>query len=155
MKYFLASFITAALVFVGATIYYKGLPDFISPKGVSVISNEVMPSPTSTPKVSTSSGVLEEDLTAVIKAALIKKYGPNASDINVTVSKTEGEYAKGMATEQGGGGMWIAARLNGSWTLVWDGNGIIYCTDISPFPEFPKDMVPECWDTTTNKLITR
>jgi hypothetical protein len=51
--------------------------------------------------------------------------------------------------------MWFAAKVNGIWKLVWDGNGQINCSDIAAYPAFPTDMIPECWDTTTNKVITR
>lgn len=150
MKYFITAFVTAVIVFLAATVYYKGLPNFATPSGVSVVSNEEMaatPVPTATP--------VSEDLAGIIKTALIKKYGTQASDMNVTVSKIEGDYAKGMVTEQGGGGMWFAAKQSGFWTLVWDGNGIITCDDVSPFPGFPADLIPECWDNATDKLIKR
>lgn len=153
MKYVVAIFITAIVVFLGATIYYKGLPNFATPQGVSVTSTEsaviATPNPTASPVID------KELISQAIKNALIKKYGTNASNMEITVSEVDGEYAKGMANEQGGGGMWFAARLNGIWTLVWDGNGVITCNDISPFPEFPAKMIPECWDTSTEKLITR
>lgn len=153
MKYFVTIFVTAIIVFLGATVYYKGLPEFAKPQGVSVTSTEQntvpVPEPSSTPTID------EKLISEAIKTNLIKKYGSNASDMNVSVSEVDGEYAKGMVTEQGGGGMWFAARLNGTWTLVWDGNGVITCDDISPFPEFPANLIPECWDASGGKLITR
>lgn len=158
MKYVITILVTSVIVFLGATIYYKGIPEFVRPSGVSVVSNEksevvntpndILASPSATP-------INSLDLAKIMKEALVKKYGTRSADMNVTVSKIEGEYAKGMVTEQGGGGMWFAARLNGFWTLVWDGNGIITCDEISPFPEFPTSMIPECWNSTTNKLVTR
>lgn len=152
MKYFIAIFATAVIVFLGATIYYKGLPQFISPKGVSVTSTEVATTPEPSESPATIS---KEDLAVIIKTALVKKHGSSMEAMNVTVSEIDGEYAKGGASGEGGGGMWFAARQNGIWTLVWDGNGIITCDDVSPFPEFPATMIPECWDVATNKLITR
>lgn len=151
MKYIITIFVTAVIVFLGATIYYKGLPSFTSPSGVSVVSTEKVDvaSPSASPVVE------DEDLAKIIKEALVKKYGSESADMKVTVSETEGEYAKGMVTEQGGGGMWLAARLNGKWTLAWDGNGTVGCDDISPFPGIPVTWVPECWDNSSKKLITR
>lgn len=153
MKYFVAIFVTAVLVFLGATVYYRGLPNFGTPQGVFDSSTEEpavsTPVPTEEPEVD------KVALSETIKVALVKKYGSNASDMKVTVSEVDGEYAKGMVTENGGGGMWFAARQNGIWTLVWDGNGIITCEDISPFPEFPASMIPECWDSSAEKIITR
>jgi hypothetical protein len=158
MKYAVAVFVTAILVFLGATVYYKGLPTFpqysknnvSTQSGLPVETNETFASPSATPAAKETAKIIAE-----IRAALIAKHGQNAAALNVTVSKIEGEYAKGGASGEGGGGMWFAARLNGKWTLVWDGNGIITCNDVSPYPEFPADMIPECWDTSTNKMVTR
>lgn len=159
MKYFLTAFATAVIVFLGATVYYKGLPDFARPRGISVVNTEVAPPiETSTPSPTLTPTVTPRDdsvLVAAIKSALITKYGQNAGDLKVSVSKIEGEYAQGTVSENGGGGGWFAARLNGFWTLVWDGNGQIDCVDISPYPQFPTDMIPECWDASANKLIIR
>ena len=162
MKYVVAVFVTAVLVFLGATIYYKGLPTFpqysknsnSTQSGIPAETNETISSPQAG-----ISGTPVSDVTLKIisdvKAALIAKHGPNAAALNVTVSKVAGEYAQGGAGGEGGGGMWFAANLNGKWTLVWDGNGIITCDDVSPYPQFPTDMIPECWDTSTNKMVTR
>lgn len=154
MKYFITAFVTAVVIFVAATIYYKGLPNFTTPKGLSVVSTEVA-SATPVPTPSATPDSTNEDLSSIIKAALVKKHGASAASLNVTVSKIEGDYAKGGASGEGGGGMWFAAKLNGTWTLVWDGNGIVTCNDVSPFPGFPVSMIPECWNTSTNKMVTR
>lgn len=151
MKYFIAIFTTAVIVFLGATVYYKGLPNFASPSGVSVTNSEVIITPTVSPSPTPETS----DLALLMKASLIKKYGTNASDMTVTVSLVEGDYAKGMVTEEGGGGMWFAAKQNGIWTLIWDGNGIITCEEISPFPDFPASMIPGCWDKASDKVISR
>jgi hypothetical protein len=162
MKYFLSIFVTAVLVFLGATIYYKGLPSFpgysknaiSTQSGVPVVTNETLTTPTAgasgTPVADESQVII-----AAIKKELVTKHGPDAASLNVTVSKIEGEYAKGLASGQGGGGIWFAAKLDGIWTLVWDGNGIITCNDVSPYPGFPADMIPQCWDTATDKIVTR
>jgi hypothetical protein len=162
MKYFICIFVTAVIVFLGATIYYKGLPSFpeysksstSTQSGVPVETNESLSTPvagaSATPATDETS-----DITTAVKAGLVAEHGQDAATLNITVTKIEGEYAEGEASAQGGGGMWYAARLSGKWTLVWDGNGQIDCTSISPYPGFPTDMIPECWDTSTNKLVTR
>jgi hypothetical protein len=152
MKYFIAIFATAVVVFLGATIYYRGLPGFPSynksPVSTQSAVTEALPSP---------SPVVDESVNLVnaVKVALIAKHGPDAASLNVTVSKIEGDYASGAATAQAGGGMWYATKVNGNWNLVWDGNGQINCSDITPYPSFPSDLIPECWDTTTQKIVTR
>lgn len=156
MKYLITVLVTSVIVFLAATVYYKGLPRFDSPVGVSVVSTEE-----GAPNTDSEAGKVTppaDDKTAIaeiIKAALIKKYGPQSADVSVSVSEVNGEYAKGMVTEQGGGGMWFAARLNGTWTLVWDGNGTITCDEISPFPDFPTSMIPECYSTPSGQIVTR
>lgn len=94
-------------------------------------------------------------LEASIKQALVAKYGPDASSLTVVASKTEGAYAQGSAAAEAGGGMWFATKKSGTWELVWDGNGIILCTDLSSYPDFPATMIPECYDESSNTIITR
>jgi hypothetical protein len=152
MKYFVAIFVTAVLVFLGATIYYKGLPSFPSYNKTPVSTESAVVTVTPSPE-----SVVDEEsvLLAAIKAALIAKHGSDAGLLNITVSKIEGVYAQGGASAQGGGAMWFAAKVNGEWKLVWDGNGQINCSDIAPYPDFPIGMIPECWNTATNKIVTR
>lgn len=152
MKYFIAIFVTAVVVFLGATIYYKGLPAFPSynKNPVSTESAAVTQTPNPLPVVDES-----EALIAAIRAALIVKHGTESGSLNITASKIEGDYASGGAAGPGDGGMWFAAKVNGDWKLVWDGNGQINCSDIVPYPGFPNVMIPECWDTVTQKIVKR
>ena len=152
MKYFVAIFVTAVLVFLGATIYYKGLPSFPSYNKIPVSTESAVVTVTPSPQP-----VVDEETTLLnaIKAALIAKHGANAGLLNITASKIESIYAQGGASAEGGGAMWFATKINGVWKLVWDGNGQINCSDIAPYPDFPTGMIPECWDTTTNKIVKR
>ena len=91
-----------------------------------------------------------------IKQQLVAKHGPNAESLSVSVSKISGMYAQGGASEPGvGGGMWFAAKVNGVWKLVWDGNGIITCADLAGYPQFPSSMIPECYNEDTQSIIKR
>jgi hypothetical protein len=92
---------------------------------------------------------------SAVKKALVVEHGPDANSLNVTVSKIQGLYAQGGASATGGGGMWFAAKVNTIWKLVWDGNGVILCTDLTNYPDYPANMIPECYDTVKNKNITR
>jgi hypothetical protein len=153
MKYVITVFATAVIVFLAATIYYKGFPSFISPSGVSVVSTEESTLPTTVP---TDQPLDEEaNLAVIIKNMLVAKYGSASANLNVNVYKIEGIYAEGTAAESGGGGGWFAVKVNGVWKLVWDGNGQIDCNNIAPYPDFPKSMIPECWNSTTDKLVIR
>lgn len=94
-------------------------------------------------------------LKMVIKQALVAKHGSNANELVVSVSKIEGEYAQGGASAEGGGGMWLASKVEGEWVLVWDGNGTISCQSFEAYPKFPTAMVPECYNEKTGQLVKR
>lgn len=119
-------------------------------------TNEI---PTITPEVTTSVATPTVDETEVLKnavqAALVAKHGASANSLVISVSKIEGDYASGGATEEAGGGAWFAAKVAGVWKLVWDGNGVIMCTDLASYPAFPTSMIPECWDEANQKNVKR
>jgi hypothetical protein len=41
--------------------------------------------------------------------------------------------------------MWFAALVDGEWRIVWDGNGVIDCPSVDPYPDFPASMIPACF----------
>ena len=161
MKYLIAVVITALVTGLAVTAYFKGwFPQitFTKPQAVSIQSTEVS-TPITSAQVSASPSATPADETEVLKAAiktqLVAEHGSNAESLNITISKIVGGYAQGSATERGGGGMWLAAKVNGNWILVWDGNGTISCTSLVPYPSFPASLAPECWDEVTGKLKSR
>lgn len=93
-------------------------------------------------------------LKTAIKQALVAEHGSTANDLTITVSKIEGSFAQGGASASGGGGMWLAAKVSGIWKLLWDGNGTISCQAIDPY-NYPASLAPECYNETTEKIITR
>jgi len=82
----------------------------------------------------------QEDIKTIIKNLLVEIHGQSANDLTITVSKQEGDYAKGGASAQDGGGMWLATKHDGRWTIVWEGNGVPDCQHIKSF-NFPADML--------------
>jgi hypothetical protein len=118
----------------------------------SIIPSAVTPTGISTPVPTIDEAVV---LKVAIKNALVAEHGSDASALTITVSKIEGDYASGDASAQGGGGMWFAAKVNGVWKLVWDGNGSIQCSSVAPYPNFPTDILPQCWDDKTQAVVTR
>lgn len=158
-KGFISTFIAilASIVAIGALLYIfqPNLFKNLLPAG---ITQNITPttSPVVTGSSTPTSTVDEtETIKAAMKAAIIAKRGQSASELTFSVSKIEGNYAKGGASAAGGGAMWFAAKVNGKWTLVWDGNGVILCSDITAYPDFPKDMISECWNDKTNKNVIR
>ncbi|MFA6005668.1 MAG: PsbP-related protein [Patescibacteria group bacterium] len=112
---------------------------------------------TSVPSISPPSPTIDEKvlLQTTIKAQLATKFNSDGSNLTVTVSQIDGTSAKGMVSDGSGGGIWFAAKTNSEWKLVWDGNGVIQCTDLTQYPDFSTTLVPECWDTTSQGLVKR
>jgi hypothetical protein len=82
-----------------------------------------------------------ESLKATIKQLLVQKHGSTANELTVTVSQMAGDYARGGASSSGGGGMWLAKRVNSSWNLIFDGNGAPDCLILENQYQFPKSML--------------
>jgi hypothetical protein len=152
MKKFLPLLITAIVLIAGyyVLIYQPGHDTVSQPDSVTM-------APTMTSATVQPSGAQDEtaDILQAVKTEVIAKRGQGASELKFTVSKILGNFAQGGASGQGGGGMWFAAKVNGSWKLVWDGNGIILCSDIDPYPDFPVSMVPQCYNDKTDTMVTR
>lgn len=129
-----------------------------APVPTDTLIQEAMVSPPAEAEGITPSPTVNETaaIIAGVKAGLIAEHGAGAANMNITVSKIQGNYAQGGAIEPEavGGGMWLAAKVNGIWKLVWDGNGTISCGSINPY-NFPVSMVSECWDDATQKSVTR
>ena len=96
-------------------------------------------------------------LQTVIAKYIAQKGSSDENSIIISVSTIEGNYAKGMVNfkDEAGGGLWFAAKEGNAWKLVWDGNGIIKCSDLSLYPEFSKNLIPQCFDDTTQNMVTR
>lgn len=91
----------------------------------------------------------------VIKKYIALKHKSDEDSLTFSVSKIEGNFAQGGVSDEGGGGMWFAAKEDGVWKLVWDGNGVILCTDLINYPDFSKSMIPECYDEAKQDTIQR
>ncbi len=138
---------------IGFLIVIVGIGAFLAgKKGISI--------KVSTPSTSSPSGTLSaptpEDETEFIKQAVYKKLNSDETKLVVTISKIEGNYAKGGVTDVGsevGGGYFLAAKTQTGWVEVYDGQSNPTCSEIAPY-NFPTDVVPECMDA-NNNLITR
>lgn len=89
---------------------------------------------------------------SLIRSALIKAYNwdPNTS-VDVTISTNDGTYASGTASN----GYFFAKKVNGAWEIVAAGNGVITCASMKKYPDYPKTLIPECYDETTQKSVKR
>ncbi len=101
-------------------------------------------------------GCPSKDDDILINQALFKKNNwQDTNDITVTVSTNDGKYASGGVRAQGGGGYFFAIKDNGEWIIVADGNGIIPCPALEKYPDYPKTLIPECWDEQNQKNVQR
>ena len=114
-------------------------------------------SPTSSPQATLEgSPIPTMDDQAAIKQAVYTKFSSDATKLNVTVSKIDGNYATGGIVDVGsevGGGYFIAAKWQGNWVIVHDGQAQPTCSQIAPY-NFPVSMVAECLDA-TGKVVKR
>lgn len=99
-----------------------------------------------------------DQLIQSISQAISLKHNLSPESYSVTVSENTGKFAKGLinpAQPGPGGGLWFAARVGGNWKLVWDGNGIITCDDLAAYPEFPSSLIPQCFDSSSETMLSR
>lgn len=101
--------------------------------------------------------VQESSVKDQIILALSQKNNWDISRVELNVATIDGNYAKGDVRfkDEMGGGLWFAAKVGNSWKIVFDGNGIITCDMLVNYQNFPKDLIPQCFDKQTNKIVTR
>lgn len=144
-------FVLLAAIIIGANIfawYFLVKSKEIAPTPSPVSSPVVTIIPTPTPPVG-------GDETSLIKQAIFKLTGLDATKAEVTINKNTGTHAKGNIKEfeAVGGAYWIAAKVGENWVGVYAGQANPTCAQIAPY-NFPKDIVPECLDEMGN-VVTR
>jgi hypothetical protein len=108
------------------------------------------------PTIQPSPATKIENDAELIKTALFKKNNwPANENLNVTISTNDGTYVAGSVGGEGGGGYFYAEKVNGVWEIVADGNGTISCSIFTKYPNFPKTLIPECYDETTQDVVKR
>ncbi len=145
----LAILFSALLICV--TIYYTGSRSERTPaigsEGANQISAGETIQATPTPTV--------DDL-AVLTKRISEKSGIPLDNIQITISKRIGTYARGGVVEktsQVGGAAWWAAFADGTWTVVHIGQDYPNCTSLVGY-SFPKELLDGCWDDETNSVKT-
>lgn len=96
----------------------------------------VSPSPAQVPTVDETSL-----LKTAVKKELLLAHGDAAANLEITVSKIEGDFARGMASEQGGGGIWLAKKSDSDWQVVFEGNGVPDCQKLKTTDQFPASIL--------------
>ncbi len=128
----------------------KKIIEIISPTPVIKVSPTLEPTNIPIPTVKTISD------NELIKETLFNKNNwDKNSNIIVQVLTNDGKYASGTATADGGGGYFYAVKDGSNWIIVADGNGMIMCSNLVKYPDYPDTLIPECYDSTTQKTVKR
>jgi hypothetical protein len=120
-----------------------------------VIEQESTSEASSTPPVEPSAEINEPTPTPynedelAIRGALAARLGVPAEELQFSINQNTGTHAMGNVSN----GYFIAVKDQGTWTILYDGQGTPYCQDIESF-QVPIDMVPECLGM-NNQLIVR
>jgi hypothetical protein len=108
---------------------------------------KITPSPA---QVSLSPSILKTLKTkeAQIQYQLAQRSHSDIKNLIITYKNTPNEadmYTIGRygSTEWTGDNWFVAAKVNGIWTVTAAGNGIPSCDDVNPY-HYPKSMVPVC-----------
>jgi hypothetical protein len=100
--------------------------------------------PTSDVNTETPTPNSDNDIEA-IKKAVYEKTGISEEKAQIIVSTREGDFVKGGISfgQDVGGAYFIAAKKNGIWVVVYDGQSTPTCKQLISYV-FPASMVPEC-----------
>ena len=87
----------------------------------------------------------EADMNTIIVGLFAEKYPENSGDISVNINNQTSDHARGSVSFEEGmaGGNWLAAKVDGQWQLVFDGNGVIPCSLKTDYG-FPDEMLTDC-----------
>lgn len=93
--------------------------------------------------------VCDEATTAAIKQLFAEKYNKDLSDIQIVIAQQTENHLRGsvkfaMNGNFGEGGIVLAAKVDGKWQIVFDGNGGISCALVESF-NFPAEMIDDCY----------
>jgi len=83
-----------------------------------------------------------------IKASLAAHLGVKLYDLSIVIEQNTGTHARGAVDN----GYFLAAKVDGVWQIVADGQAMPDCGVVSRF-DFPPAMVPECHDSAVNKEL--
>lgn len=151
-----------AIILLIVAIFGGGFLWWTIKSGAPAVEPTAEPMPIASPEVVLSPEPIptEEEETKSdleqIKEAFAEKYNRSVEEVDASIDNNTGTYANGLVRFAGeiGGGWWLAYNNGDGWIIVADGNGSVMCEDIEGY-DFPTDMVPECWDEATSKLIKR
>ncbi len=72
-----------------------------------------------------------------------------ASNPEIKIIKSTDDYIRADLFFNPGGYYILAAKVDGKWQKVLEGNGIPTCKEVIPY-NFPRDIIPSCLDEEGN-----
>lgn len=137
----LAFLFLLALVIAAANIWVW---NFFATSKPATSTSEIGQTQTAASPTNILSPTVADD-TAAIKKVMAEKLDKNEDNLEMSVSKNTGQFAKGTVKEktEAGGAYFLAARKDGQWIIVYDGQSQPPCKDLNTY-NFPKDLAPEC-----------
>lgn len=82
-----------------------------------------------------------------VKKAFAEKYDKDVETISIEVTHELENHIRGIVKFGeliGDGGMFLAAKVEGKWVIVVDGQGAYTCNEVEPY-NFPADMIEDCY----------
>jgi hypothetical protein len=120
---------------------HQPTPPMVTTTEVQVTEQPVQdPSPEETDQV--------DDDASALRTALAAHFGVSPDGMAFVIAEQTEEHATGGLP----GGYFLAAREEGTWVIVYDGQATPSCEQIAPY-DFPLDMVPECLDGENNLVV--
>lgn len=87
------------------------------------------------------------DKSDIIKRLFADKYQKPLTEISIKISRETENHVRGGVTigepGPGAGGNFLAAKVNGAWQIIFDGNGQISCKLVNSYG-FPAEMISDC-----------
>jgi len=86
----------------------------------------------------------EKSTEDALKDALTVKNGTSFDDYTITITKQEGDYIQGGVSAGLGGAAFFAAKVDGTWVIVFDGQDSPHCTTLEQY-SFPESFTGGCY----------
>jgi hypothetical protein len=109
---------------------------FIVLAACNLLIPSLTPPPSLTQEVVKTAPITDED---AIRAALGDHLGVDGNTLRIDIVENTGVHARGSVDN----GYFLAAKINGSWVIVADGQAMLACDSVAQY-DFPATMVPEC-----------
>jgi hypothetical protein len=98
-----------------------------------------------------TNSIVEENKSEAIMALFTDKYDRDSEEIIITIHKETDQHIRGSVKfneEPDKTYLFLAARKNGDWQLVFEGEDAASCDTVEEF-DFPEDMISDCYTPLT------